>query len=49
MRRINVRPQALDDLERARIWVEELRLGLGDEFRATVDAALASAACDPLE
>lgn len=48
MLRINVRPAALDELERAWIWYEEQRLGLGDEFRACVDAALAAAARDPL-
>jgi len=48
MLRINVRPAALDELERAWIWYEEQRLGLGDEFCACVDAALAAAARDPL-
>jgi plasmid stabilization system protein ParE len=45
--KINVRPAALDELERAWSWYEEQRLRLGDEFRACVDAALAAAARDP--
>lgn len=48
MRHVNIRPQALDELERAWIWHEEQRLGLGDEFQACVDAALAADARDPL-
>lgn len=48
MLRVNARPAALDELERAWIWYEEQRLGLGDEFRACVDAALAAVARDPL-
>ena len=48
MLKINVRPAALDELERAWIWYEEQRLGLGDEFRACVDATLAAATRNPL-
>ena len=45
--KINVRPAALDEMERAWSWYEEQRPGLGDEFRACVDAALAAVARDP--
>ena len=45
--KIYVRPAALDELDRAWSWYEEQRLGLGDEFRACVDAALEAAARDP--
>ncbi|MCK6524603.1 type II toxin-antitoxin system RelE/ParE family toxin [Myxococcota bacterium] len=46
--KINVRPAALDELERAWSWYEDRRPGLGEEFRACVDAALGAAARDPL-
>ena len=48
MLKVNVRPIALDELERAWIWYEEQRPGLGDEFQSCVDAALMAAARDPL-
>lgn len=41
MRQVRVRPAALAELTEAWRWYEAQRLGLGDEFRACVDAAFA--------
>jgi hypothetical protein len=40
-RRLIVRPLAARDLREAQDWYDEQRSGLGDEFRAAVDAQLA--------
>lgn len=45
---VQVRPEALDELAEAWLWYESQREGLGDEFRACVDVAMAEIARDPL-
>ena len=45
---IRVRPAALQELAEAWSWYEDQREGLGDEFRACVDAAMAEIARAPL-
>lgn len=42
MRRVGFRPAASADVEAAHAWYEEQRPGLGEEFLAAVDAAVAS-------
>jgi toxin ParE1/3/4 len=44
---VRLRPEALDELSEAWAWYEAQRDGLGDEFRACVDAAVAEVARDP--
>lgn len=48
MRPVRLRPVALAELTDAWRWYEEQREGLGDEFRACVDAAMAEIARAPL-
>lgn len=38
--RVRYHPAALEELAEAAVWYEERRVGLGEEFRATVRAAL---------
>jgi hypothetical protein len=38
--RVSIRPDAEADLEQARIWYENQRPGLGDEFLASIAEAL---------
>ena len=45
---VRLRPVALGELTDAWRWYEEQREGLGDEFRACVDAAMAEIARAPL-
>jgi plasmid stabilization system protein ParE len=45
---IRVRPAALADLTDAWRWYESQREGLGDEFRACIDVAMAEIARAPL-
>lgn len=45
---IRLRPEALDELSDAWWWYETRREGLGDEFRACVDAAMAEIERSPL-
>ncbi len=45
---VRLRPGALIDLRDAWGWYEDKRPGLGDEFRACVDVAIAEIARDPL-
>ena len=45
---VRLRPVALAELTDAWRWYEEQREGLGDEFRACVDAAMAEIARSPL-
>ena len=45
---IRLRPEALDELAEAWRWYEGQRQGLGDEFRACVDAVMAEIARAPL-
>jgi plasmid stabilization system protein ParE len=48
MHPIRVRPAALADLTDAWLWYESQREGLGDEFRACIDVAMAEIARSPL-
>ena len=45
---IRLRPEALEELSEAWQWYETKREGLGDEFRACIDAAMAEIARSPL-
>jgi len=45
---VRLRPAALAELTDAWRWYEEKREGLGDEFRACLDAAMAEIARSPL-
>lgn len=45
---VRIRPEALVELAAAWSWYEAQRDGLGDEFRACVDVAMAEVARDPL-
>ncbi len=44
---VRLRPEALDELSEAWAWYEAQRAGLGDEFRACVDAAVAEVSREP--
>jgi plasmid stabilization system protein ParE len=48
MHAVRLRPVALAELAEAWRWYEEQRGGLGDEFRACVDAAMAEIARAPV-
>ena len=48
MLRVRLRPVALAELTDAWRWYEEQREGLGDEFRACVDTAVAEIGRSPL-
>ena len=45
---VRLRPEALAELTGAWAWYEDQRPGLGDDFRACVDEAIASISLDPL-
>ena len=46
--RLLLRPAAAADIEEAVSWYDSQRAGLGDQFLAAVDAALADVAASPL-
>ncbi len=48
MRKYVIRPVAAKDIVRARVWYEEKRDGLGDEFLAEVGAAIELAIEHPM-
>ncbi len=45
---VRLRPEAVTELTEAWRWYETQREGLGDEFRACIDAAIAEVARSPL-